>query len=72
MHMDVVLRPTKLASTALSAGMLIPRSHRQFLQLLDGRKTLRDLSDAARDMGVDHSALATMVNRGLISWTPTS
>lgn len=66
MHIDAVLRKTDRACLALQTTHALPQRLRQFLLMVDGQKSLRELSPAAKAMGVDHAALAAMVNRGLV------
>ncbi len=69
MHLDVVPRPTDLARDLLRRAGAMPRAQRQFLHLLDGRKSLRDLLEPAMQLGIDNVALASLANAGLIQWS---
>jgi len=68
MHPDVIPRKTERARTLLLQRDALPRSRRLFLIMIDGQKSLRDLSDAARQLGIDSAMIASMVNAGLVQW----
>ena len=69
MDLDVILTKTALARELLQRRDTLPRSQRLFLIMVDGRKSMRDLSEAAIQLGIDGSALATLANAGLIKWS---
>ncbi len=69
MHLDVIPRKTELARDMLQRRDAMPRSQRMFLIMVDGRKSLRDLSSAAAQLGIDNVALASLANAGLIQWS---
>ncbi len=69
MHLDVVPRKTDLARDMIQRRHTLPRSQRMFLIMIDGRKSLRDLSEAASQLGIDNAALASLANAGLIQWS---
>jgi hypothetical protein len=69
MHLDVIPRKTDLAHAVLQRAGTVPRSQRQFLGLIDGRKSLRDLLEPAMRLGIDSRALAALANGGLIHWS---
>lgn len=69
MHLDVIPRKTDLACHVLRHAGAIPRAQRQFLHLIDGHKSLRDLSESATQLGIDNVALASLANAGLIHWS---
>ena len=66
MHLDTVLCKTELARELLLRRDSIPRHQRSFIIMVDGQKTLGELSEAAKQLGVDHSVLSVMVNSGLL------
>ena len=68
MHLDVIPRKTDRACEALRERNALPRNQRLFLIMVDGHKSLRDLSEAAAQLGIDGVALASMVNAGLFHW----
>jgi hypothetical protein len=68
MHLDIIPSTTALARAILLKRDALPRNHGQFLKLLDGRTSLRDLSGRATQLGIDSGALAAMVNAGLMGW----
>ena len=69
MHLDIVPHKTDLARDMLQRRDTLPRSQRMFLIMIDGRKSLRDLSEAAQQLGIDNAALARLANAGLIHWS---
>jgi hypothetical protein len=69
MHLDVVPRKTDLARAVLQRAGAVPRSQRQFMILIDGRRSLRDLLEPAMQLGIDNVALAALANTGLIQWS---
>lgn len=69
MHLDVIPRKTDLARDMLQRRDTLPRSQRMFLIMIDGRKSLRELSDAAQQLGINNAALASLANAGLIHWS---
>ena len=68
MHLGVIPCKTDRARDALLRRDSLPRNQRMFLIMIDGRKSLRDLSEAADQLGIDSVALSSMVNAGLIRW----
>ncbi len=69
MHLDIVPRKTELARDMLQRRDTLPRPQRLFLIMIDGHKSLRELSEAARQLGIDNAALAKLANAGLIQWS---
>lgn len=69
MHLDIVLSKTERGRRALQHREALPRPQRLFLIMIDGHKSLRELSAAAKELGIDSVALAAMANKGLIHWT---
>ena len=68
MHLDDIPRKTDRAREALLQRNALPRNQRLFLIMVDGCKSLRDLSEAAAQLGINGVALASMVNAGLVQW----
>jgi hypothetical protein len=68
MHLDVIPSKTDRAREVLLRRDALPRNQRLFLVMIDGRKSLRELAEAARELDIDNVALASMVNAGLVQW----
>ena len=69
MHLDTIPRKTDLARNMLQGRDTLPRAQRLFLIMIDGRKSLRELSEPAARLGIDNVALASLANAGLIHWS---
>lgn len=69
MHLDVIPCKTDLARSMLQRRDTLPRPQRLFLIMIDGHKSLRELSEAATQLGIDNVALAALANAGLIQWS---
>src|SRR5262245_12053583 len=69
MHSSAIPRKTELAKVVLQ-GRDFPgtRAQRSFLIMVDGRKPLRELAEAAEQLGVDDAAVTALVDAGLIEW----
>jgi hypothetical protein len=67
MRLDTVLCKTALARELLQQRDTIPRHQRLFIIMVDGQKTLGELAAAAKQLGIDHTALSAMVNSGLLA-----
>ena len=68
MHLDIVPNKTARAREVLLRRDALPHNQRLFLIMIDGQKSLRDLSQAASQLGIDSVALAALVNAGLVAW----
>ena len=66
--LDAVPCKTERARAALQQRETLPRARRLFLIMVDGRRPLRDLAEAARGLGIDDDALAAMVEDDLLRW----
>ena len=63
---DAIPCKTALARQSLLQRDALPRAHRLFLILIDGQKSLRQLSVASRQLGIDHATLEALTHAGLI------
>ena len=70
--LDAVPCKTERARAVLQQRDALPRGRRLFLIMVDGRRPLRDLAEAARGLGIDDDALAAMVADGLLRWQGTA
>jgi hypothetical protein len=69
MHLDIIPSKTPLAREVLLRRDALPRAQCLFLAMVDGTKSLRELSESALQLGIGPAALAALVNAGLLQWS---
>lgn len=73
MHASSIPRKTELARAVLQSREFPgTRAQRLFLIMVDGRKPLRELAEAAAQLNIDDASLQALVDAQLLEWVPRS